>query len=1120
MIMTFAFGNMFTANAMQGMAQKLLNNESGTQSALVDLNSLNSEVVTFIVEVEGEPLAVQSEISGANDAEKTSKLLYKQQMVMSQINDKVDENAKKGFVYTTVFNGFSVEANIDQLDEIKALDGVKNVYISSEMQIIKPVYDETITPMLDSADSLTNTDFAYDLGYNGEGTVIAIVDAGCDTSHEFFLTPPVNPRYSKDEMDEIIKNSVLNADVDSANNVYKNEKIPYAYNYCDMTADTYMSTQEHGNHVAGIAAGKNGTLPDNTKFSGVAPEAQLLILSCGSRYGTFSTADIMAAINDAIVLGADVINMSFGLDYQDTNCDTLYSTVLENAQNAGITVTAANGNSSRGFYDDIPYTDRPDYSAAGTPSGFEKTTAVASCNNSNVWNEYVALVSPDDDVFKTYTAHKDNPIKDAFTLDEYLEYVDCNLGYAEDFEGKDLSGKIAVVKRGVLSFTEKADNAKSAGAVGIIIYNTNEEIFGCATALSLPAATASLSTGMELIAYENKKLCFKGEMIEKNENTYPAKISEFSSWGVDSTLSLKPEITAPGGSIYSSVPDDKYESISGTSMASPYMAGISALSRQYYRTNPFLDEFNLKTGREKVLLLENLAMNSADIIRQENGVPYSPRVQGAGLVDMEGIIKSRVLLSGDRGKAKISLGDDLTDSITIEFDITNLSDEMLTFDKISVEVFTDGYTKSGNKYLVSDSVYIPVVSDNIPKTIEIASGNTETFSATINLSSEFIDDNSKIFTNGFFIDGYVILDTLNSTTRASLPFTGFYGDWGSSPIFDSTIYDDGGSYLVDPEGIGGTYLALNLEEYIMPLGQNPLFSNTLDKKYIAYSANLECPLALIMTNFRAINNIVKSVTDDEGNEIISGKITGNLQKFAPYIIYFQPDALKSLKEGNYNFNISASVLGDTEKTDELSIPFTIDNTYPEILSAVYDKNDNTVTITAKENHYFLAFYVSYKENSEQKYKYVKIDDGDYTQDGTVTKVIDVSMIENISDAEIGCIDYAYNETYYDMDYFLDRVGTEFTSIEQLSSMTQAELCVRNNTSEELNGDFVLAFYDNSDNIVATSIKNDFKIGANQEEELVYSFFNNTLGASYVKLFVWDFDKMYPVDVFKQFNLNN
>lgn len=946
---------------------------------------MSGENVTFIVEVVGDPLALSEGIEPLSQASAKEKILDVQNKVMSQINNYVSSDAQKGYVYTSVFNGFSVDGTLGMLDEIKSLPGVKNVYISKEIQIVEPV--ELSETYLEGAAALTGVSELHEIGYDGEGAVIGIIDAGCDTAHEFFSSEPDNPRYTKEDIDQIVKNTALNANASSANQVYKNAKIPYAYNYVDENADTYMHTGYHGTHVAGIAAGKNGSYSDGTTFSGIAPEAQLLILSCSTQSGMLSAASILAAINDAVLLGADVINMSFGSDYNDVTEDDFYDVALHNARKAGVAVVTAAGNSSRGYNNRTPRTDRPDYAAMGTPAGVSTVSSVASSNSSNLQSE---------------------------------------------------------------------------GASGSV------------------------------------------------------KISSYSSWGGDSTLELKPEITAPGGNIYSSIPDNKYASVSGTSMSAPHMAGVTALSLQYYRTNPFMDKFNGKTGEERVLLMENLAMNSADIVRQDNGVPYSPRVQGAGLVNAGKIIESKVILTGNSGKAKLNLGDDLTENISIEFDITNISTEELTFDKISIELLTDGYTVSGNEYLVGKSVYINYESDTIPQELTVIPGETKTFSAVLNLDSDFVESNSKIFTNGFYIDGYVILDTEDSTDRASIPFMGFYGDWGKAPIFDSTIYDEGGSYLSDSTLTGetGTYVELVTPDgATATLGRNPYFPEIADKKYIAYSSNSGCRFRTVITGFRAVDKWDFSIENSAGEVLFNEEENIISSKFTPVVHAYPEEVMNELEEGSYNLQVRASVAGDTDAGDTLTIPFEVDNTYPEILQAIYDESTKTVTVTAKENHYIAAIYAECGDD----YTLSFVEDGDYSGE-CVTKTLDVSYANDIYDVKIGCVDYALNETYYYMDYFADSIGAEILDAVRINDMTKVEFNVRNNTPEDLTAELILAFYDEDGGLMCLDTKSCV-LTANKEERINYSLFEDTQKASYVKLFAWDLSQIKPYDSCKKFKLN-
>ena len=926
-----------------------------------------SEKVTFIVEVEETSVSYSGKtLFSANEAQTRKN-------VMSAITEEVSSEAEIGYVYTKLFNGFSVEADLNKLEEICALPGVKNVYIASRKHLPEP--------MMTSAGDLTGTSCSYNLGYDGEGTVIAILDAGCDTDHPFFASAPDNPKYSSDNIDAFISNNSLHSGITSASQVYINAKIPYAYNYAESGTDVYYSNISHGTHVAGIAAGKNGIAADGSTFSGVAPEAQLLIMTCATSEGEFPEEAILAAIEDAYTLGADVINMSFGSDYADSTGDSALNQMIENAKAAGVAIIAAAGNASRGFENQTPYTINPDYSASGTPNGFSSVTSVASADN-----------------------------------------------------------------------------------------------------------TAYSSAG---------------------------KVSYYSSWGVDSRLELKPEITAPGRGIYSSVPDDKYDYSNGTSMASPHMAGIYALAAEYYTTDPFTEEYNNLAN--KVDLIENLAMNSADIIMQANGTPYSPRVQGAGLVNMEKLINSRVILTGNSGKAKLSLGDNIGSELILRFDITNIGNDEIIFDSISFDVLTDGHTSAGK---VSSSIPVPFTISAAPTSVAVASGETYTFEASLTLDEDFLAGNTEVFTNGFFIDGFVTLEGEN-VTSSSLPFTGFYGDFSAAPVFDSTLYDENGSSLVSTEEtvVGGTFLAMTNGSRYMPLGMNSFDTDIVDEKYVAYSPSTGYGLRFFGRNLRAVSSLTFSILNESGQTVISATSTGLLDKYIKYYYTFPASRFSSLAEGNYTFRIGGTFVGSSTITDTLEIPLVIDNTSPEIIGASYDSVNKTVTVMAKDNHFISGIQVGYTNSANQaKIAKAAVDNETDISSGLVIKTLNVSDVADPENIQISCTDYASNSVYVPLNLYTDTIGAELVGLNRLETVTQATFTIRNNTSTDVTAKLIAAFFDESGELIATS-SSVKTLAASVPATIPYGLLADTRDAKYIRLFIWTPSSMIPIDTAKIFNLN-
>ena len=152
-------------------------------------------------------------------------------------------------------------------------------------------------------------------------------------------------------------------------------------------------------------------------------------------------------------------------------------------------------------------------------------------------------------------------------------------------------------------------------------------------------------------------------------------MSDFSSWGVTSDLKLKPEITAPGGDIYSTLPNGLYGNMSGTSMASPHMAGAAAVMQQYISENR--DGINM-TAEQRTSLFNALMMSTAVPVQDENGIPYSPRKQGAGLVQLQNAVKSDVfLLNSDNSRPKAEIGYNENGNFSFDFKAVSIGDDTL-----------------------------------------------------------------------------------------------------------------------------------------------------------------------------------------------------------------------------------------------------------------------------------------------------------------------------------------------------------------------------------------------------------------------------------------------------------
>lgn len=1101
------------------------------------------ETVTFIVEVEGDALLASdaaaqlgTDYIDTSEAQKReSELLKTQKRVLSEIQKKTGIKTGAGYTYTAVLNGFSIDAPKSKMDEIKAVDGVKSVTIAQAMETnLATAVDMTSSLPTQTADSTADT------GYTGEGQVIAILDNEFDTGHEFFSVEPENPALSKSDVANIIKSSAMNVDV-AANQVYKSAKIPFAYDYVNGTSDTYSSDVEtyHGTHVAGIAAGsgaavnakdENGEEKEYT-FSGVAPEAQLVLMKVGTADGNIDTAASVAAADDAVKMGVCAINMSFGLTYVSEASDPIYAEVFENARNAGVIITVAECNSGIGYNELTADTLTPDYSTSGSPAVYSAATAVAAANNSYFFNDLAILKAADGKIIYCENTYSDSSF-DTIYDGQTIEYVYCGLGYAEDFENTDVNGKIALIDRGEIQFDEKVNNAKAAGASAVILCNTEDGTanFVNTINLSLPTVMIEKSSGEYLKEAEKKTVTVTASALL----CLPAEDTETmwykTSVGIDETLELKPEITAPGANIYSSVPDDEYDSYSGTSMAAPYMAGVAALMNEYLDKNEFLDENgDAVSGAERASLIENMLMSAADIIEQPENtdgevVPYSPRVQGAGMVNTAAAMKTAAVFIGDSGKSKLSLGE-IGGSFTLDFTVKNLTDEEVVYDSVSLDVLTDGYQtdEDGNNYVVlNNAVRMTVAESDIPDSITVPAGGETEVSINVTLDSDEVKEIGKIFKNGFYVDGFVTLAVSGGSDipTISMPFAGFYGDWTAQHVFDSTMYDADGSTLVNEElGLDGTYLYSCLSEgraaYAFCLGMDA--NGEYNKDMIAISPNgdgMGDILGLELTAWRAVKNLTLEFMG-ESLDILQTTEDVIPKYYGTGIDFYELDDLdeSEMPEGEYILKVSGEFNYDGAKTESFTLPVTVDRTAPEITDVHID--GGTLYVSASDNNYLYCTDIIYtdEDGEEDCQSYA----ADAKKGGACTAEFDISGLD-ADDITIVVYDTALNSAEIELSNAAGTILASMTDYASLWNLTAAAAELTNSGDSTVSGDAVIAFYDEDGALIALTFQS-VSIDPLETVECTFEMFANTQNAAAAKLYIWDsVSGMSPLDTVKTFDL--
>lgn len=905
--------------------------------------------VRVIVELEGAPAISYSikkgirykDLPATKKEELQSEVKDEQKDFLTDVKED-DVNFKVDNTFTTVVNGVSGEIEYGQIDELESLPNVESVNLVNEYERPKE------QPNMLSSKKMVQAIQTWNAGYTGRGMVVGIIDTGIDPTHpDMTLNEDPKNKLSKTKTDDII----------STNNLpgkYFTTKVPYGYNYADKNQeilDLGPNASMHGMHVAGIV-GANGDESGNG-IKGVAPEAQLLALKVfGNDPAMPSTfGDIyVKAIDDGIKLGADVLNMSLGSTAGFVNSDSIEQKAVERATNSGVLMSISAGNSDQiGSGGTNPLASNPDIGLVGEPSVATNSISVA-----NIENDFITLDEMNVKIgnetlpiaFKRQSSP--NPIE-VFGKNKELDVVYVGNGYSSQYDGKDVKGKIvyAVRTADVPNYAAIQKTAEAAGAAGVIIRGHVSHGDYVSMALSnptIPVVSIGISEGNNLeskliAAGGTGKVTFTGN-LKQVVNNVAGRMDTSTSWGVTPNLELKPEITAPGGQIYSTLNDGKYGVMSGTSMAAPHVSGGAALVLQKVQ-----QLFPNLQGADKVKRVKTLLMNTAKPVQDpdNNNNYYSPRRQGAGIMQLHSAINTPVyVVRKGTDDAKVELKEIKSDKIEMTLTATNFSDKDATY-KVDTSVLTDAIL-NGKNALKSQVISKAVVTTDSP-TLTLFPGQSKDFTIRIDLTNAKADL-EEVMKNGYFVEGFITLKNDSQDAALpdiSVPYVGFKGDWNAAPVLDATMYDASSSYF----GFSGF-----VDQNSVFIGNNYGTPGTYRKEKVAISPNGDGnrdALAPVLQFLRNSKTVEYSITDKSGNTL--RKLTTDKDQRKNYFAQspkyaYNPSNTqwdgkvnnKLVPEGLYYYTIKTQVDFPGKPQQVVNFPVFVDNTAPVISNTTFSKN--------------------------------------------------------------------------------------------------------------------------------------------------------------------------------------
>lgn len=763
------------------------------------------------------------------------------------------------YEYYILFNGLAVETGDGFLDYILHIDGVKSVERA-----------EKVIPLMENARELTHvneaSDYLKEIGadensigraFDGRGMLIANIDSGMDARHKDMRLDPEAEKVAKIKQPTEFGMSM---------------KIPHGFNYMDGGKDTVDNYPDgsfyhdpHGMHIGGILAA-NATAEDlknHRGIRGIAPNAQVLSYKIYTYTSDAFAGDetMFHAFEDCIKHDVDVISISSGFHGTGLKGEKYWG-AIRTLREKGIPVCVATGNyataSSDSSWDRYANNalNMTDTGNVTRTAAHEDAIAVGSARNTKIRFNAVKI---GDKEFK-YSQIGAFFDKNKFKAGDY-SFVYLGKCQDEDIIGKNLAGKIVVMDRIFSTDMKYAfKKVRDKGAVGVIVVNTvsyyNRDDWEAIPAMGYEEDEKTKVQVFSISGEDGVKLwsmikSYDGDTDYKSDGDYRVDMNKYNalkptvgqenklsldfnvddiildeqrsvpagstSWGPRNDLLLKPDVSAPGKNIYSTLnvvgndptKDSRYGYMSGTSMATPVVSASTVLIRPRLKElveTKVLKDMGIDLVSLTKIMLQNTASPMLDETTENDGkyLFASPRQQGAGLINVLKASKNNVIVSskalGSDGETNsygsVSLREIKTGEKTFTITLSNTSDKDIKFTVSASPVTTDGnIPKLKLDELNSTEDRGKTVAEIHPEIVSGAEIKFDTEEITVPANSNF--NLSATMKTGDahnqFVESFIKFESKDEEANPSLsmPVMGFAGDWNNEPIIDKWAWEEG-----------------------------------------------------------------------------------------------------------------------------------------------------------------------------------------------------------------------------------------------------------------------------------------------------------------------------------------